>query len=197
MTEVNAPEPVPTDARGEPDTAAEVFDGRQPARLAMSPASKLICTVAAAGGIASPLAIVVAGIANGPDDAKSAITTPLMVMLRPGSLRHRPAGDFARAGQPADAPETRVSVDRVLAIMEYQVTAADYQRCVEAHACQPLDPGVVPALDRPAVRISWRDAVSYAGWLSHKTGAAYRLPTDEEWAYARGKQISRRCIAGS
>jgi len=155
----------------------------------MPHASKLICTTVAVGGIASSLAIMVASVAKGPDDERSAVTAPAWVTLRPGLLRYRPAGDYSRAGAPVDSPETRVSVDRVLVIMKYQVTAADYQRCVEDHACAPLDPGVAPAPDRPAVGISWRDAVSYSGWLSRKTGAAYRLPTDAEWAYAAGSRF--------
>lgn len=155
----------------------------------MSPAWKLSCAGAAAGGIASALAIVVTGIAGDPEGARSGVTTPVMVTLRPGSLRYRPAGDFSRAGRTVDVPPTRVPVDRALVIMKYQVTAADYQRCVADDACPPLDPGVAPAPDQPAVRISWRDAVSYADWLSHHTGIAYRLPTDGEWAYAAGSRF--------
>jgi len=155
----------------------------------MSPGLKFICVLAAAGGIASSLAIVAAGIVDSADGARSAVAAPSMVTLRPGSLRYRPAGDFSRAGQPVDSPETTVSIDQALVIMRHQVTAADYQRCVEDQACPPLDPGVLPAPDQPAVRISWRDAVSYAGWLSREAGAAYRLPTDQEWAYAAGSRF--------
>ena len=36
--------------------------------------------------------------------------------------------------------------------------------------------------------MSWRDADAYAAWLSRKTGETYRLPTDEEWAYAAGSR---------
>jgi len=36
--------------------------------------------------------------------------------------------------------------------------------------------------------VSWRDADAYAAWLSRKTGEPYRLPTDEEWAYAAGSR---------
>ena len=36
--------------------------------------------------------------------------------------------------------------------------------------------------------VSWRDADAYAAWLSRKTGETYRLPTDEEWAYAAGSR---------
>lgn len=47
-----------------------------------------------------------------------------------------------------------------------------------------------PTIDRPAIEVSWHDANAYAGWLSRKTGDHYRLPTDEEWAFAAGSQFS-------
>ena len=46
------------------------------------------------------------------------------------------------------------------------------------------------APDRPAVQVSWRDADAYAAWLSRSTGLPFRLPTDEEWAYAAGSRFS-------
>jgi formylglycine-generating enzyme required for sulfatase activity len=44
-------------------------------------------------------------------------------------------------------------------------------------------------LDRPAVKISWYDANAYARWLSRQLGVTYRLPTDEEWAFAAGSRF--------
>jgi formylglycine-generating enzyme required for sulfatase activity len=48
---------------------------------------------------------------------------------------------------------------------------------------------VALAADRPAVQVSWHDANSYAAWLSNKTGETYRLPSDEEWAFAAGSKF--------
>ena len=46
------------------------------------------------------------------------------------------------------------------------------------------DPGF-PQEDRhPAVCIGWKDATAYVEWLSRKTGAIYRLPSEAEWEYA-------------
>ena len=73
--------------------------------------------------------------------------------------------------------------------MKHQVSSADYQRCVEDGACRALDRGVVVAPDRPAVQVSWHDADAYAAWLSRKTGEHYRLPTDDEWAFAAGSHF--------
>jgi len=155
---------------------------------------KFKCALAAAGGVAASLGIMLASVANGPDRGITAIAGPLVVELQPGSVRYHAAGDFSRNGRPASPPKTTVSIRQPLVIMKYQVTAAEYQRCVEGHACSPLDPGTTPASDRPAVKISWRDANSYADWLSARTGALYRLPTDEEWAYAAASRFQDEAL---
>ncbi|HPA18219.1 MAG TPA: bifunctional serine/threonine-protein kinase/formylglycine-generating enzyme family protein [Verrucomicrobiae bacterium] len=41
--------------------------------------------------------------------------------------------------------------------------------------------------DHPAVAISWDDAKAFCAWLGAKEGLEYRLPTDEEWHAAAGK----------
>ena len=105
------------------------------------------------------------------------------------ALSYRVAGDFTRAGKQAAAPLVAVRFEQPLAIMQHQVSSADYQRCVEDGACRALDRGVAVAADRPAVQVSWHDADAYAAWLSRKTGDTYRLPTDEEWAFAAGSKF--------
>ena len=107
---------------------------------------------------------------------------PEVVQLLPGSFEYRASGEFTRDGQPAPPPRATITITRPLAIMRHQVTAADYRRCVDHGACLPVDGEA--ASDRPIVKVSWRDAQAYVAWLSRATAASFRLPTDEEWAYA-------------
>jgi formylglycine-generating enzyme required for sulfatase activity len=137
--------------------------------------------------LATVLALALA--APGPDILPGAeIPAPAVVALQPRPFYYRLAGEFTRDGKPVDAPSRMARLDRTLTIMAYQVTAADYQRCVLDGACPSAAPVVDPS-DRPAVKISWHDASTYAAWLSRRLGATYRLPSDEEWAFAAGSRF--------
>jgi formylglycine-generating enzyme required for sulfatase activity len=148
-------------------------------------AFKLKLALACAAGLAGPLAV--APLLNETASPEKTLRDPsAFVELQPGTVSYRVAGDFTRAARQVEAPLESVRFTRPLSIMKHQVSAADYQACVDAAGCRALSPGVKPAADRPAVQISWHDADAYAAWLSRRTGENYRLPTDEEWAYAAG-----------
>jgi formylglycine-generating enzyme required for sulfatase activity len=150
---------------------------------------KLALTCAA--GLAGPLAAIPLTTSSVPDRGSRgvAVIEQSMVELPSGTMAYRMAGDFIRAGKPAEAPLTTLRFERPLAIMKHQVSSADYQTCVDEGACRALDRGVAVAIDRPAVQVSWHDANAYAAFLSRKTGDHYRLPTDAEWAFAAGSKF--------
>ncbi|WP_316195339.1 formylglycine-generating enzyme family protein [Bradyrhizobium sp. SZCCHNRI3052] len=150
-------------------------------------AFKLKLTIACVVGLAGPTAMapILADLPNRAAD----LDGPALTEIAPGTISYRDSGDHLRGGRQAEAPITTVRFDHPLTIMTNQVSAADYHACVEAHACRALDRNVPIASDRPAVQVSWHDAVAYAEWLSHRTGHSYRLPTDTEWAYAAGSRF--------
>lgn len=149
-------------------------------------AFKLKLALACAAGLAGPLAVapLVSEMATHNMESE-----PAMVEVAAGSFSYREAGDFTRGGQQAEAPLRTMRMDRPLHIMRNQVSSSDYRLCVQDGACRVLDRDVAIAPDRPAVQVSWHDADAYAGWLSRKTGQHYRLPSDEEWAFAAGSRF--------
>ena len=151
-------------------------------------AFKLKLLLACAAGLAGPLAV--APIMSYLSARDRILPEQAIVELKSGHFAYRVAGDFTRAGKPAEAPLVQLSFAGPLTIMKRQVSSAEYQACVDDGGCRALDRDVVVAIDRPAVQVSWHDAEAYASWLSHRTGVTYRLPTDEEWAFAAGSKFA-------
>ena len=149
-------------------------------------AFKLKLALACAAGLAGPLAVTPLVSEMTRHDARG---EPATVAVAPSSFSYREAGDFTRGGQQAEAPLRTIRMERPLHIMRNQVSPSDYRLCVQDGACRALDRDVAIAADRPAVQVSWHDAEAYAGWLSRKTGHHYRLPSDEEWAFAAGSRF--------
>jgi formylglycine-generating enzyme required for sulfatase activity len=147
-------------------------------------ASNLKLILAAAAGFAAPLAIT-GTLPEGQRDIPALGDRPALISIMAHAPAYRVAGDFTRDGKAAEAPLKALKLSQPLEIMRHQVTAADYRRCVDDGVCRAT---VTARLDRPAVHVSWRDATTYAAWLSRRTGETYRLPTDEEWALAAGSR---------
>jgi formylglycine-generating enzyme required for sulfatase activity len=134
--------------------------------------------------------IVILVVANVPLPSPAGPAISEMVEVRAASFSHRSSGEFTRDGRIVTAPLAMVTIPHTLAIMRHQVSAAEYRRCVVAGGCPTLEgDNDLAAANRPVVKVSWHDAQAYAAWLSRETGDHYRLPTDEEWAYAAASRF--------
>ncbi len=92
-----------------------------------------------------------------------------------------------------------VSIRRAFQISRHEITIDQWNMCFQDGGCpkqakqRPYQTG-----GHPVTRISWYDAVAFTQWLSLKTGNNYRLPTEEEWAYAAfaGRDFTKQTIEG-
>lgn len=116
---------------------------------------------------------------------------------RRAELVRIPAGEFtmgAKMNALLNAgPRHPVSVSAFeLAVVP--VTVADYAVFLRETAHEtPRDWGLPRFSDprQPVVGVSWFDAVAYLAWISEKTGARFRLPTEaeREWAALGGRDV--------
>lgn len=137
---------------------------------------------------------------------------PEMVRIPAGSfvMGSTPA-DTSAAKVPAsrapnEHPPVEVTINKAFAIGRYELTIAEFRAFADdtgfaaepgcfglngrAWAMDPAatwsDPGY-PVTDRyPAACLTVGDYQQYLAWLSDKTGASYRLPTEAEWEYMAG-----------
>jgi len=117
--------------------------------------------------------------------------SPELVKIDGGVFLHRLSGEFLKNGFPVDAPKVSIRFSRPLHIMKYQVSNSDYARCVADKVCGlPFKRKVLSRNDKPVTGVSFLDAQNYAAWLTRKTGANWRLPSDAEWAYSAGSRFA-------
>ena len=120
-------------------------------------------------------------------------SAPVSGLASAGDSPRRPGDVFREC---AECPEMVVMADGRLALGRYEVTVGEYRafasapgggaggRCYGVRADSWRDPGF-PQTDRhPVTCVSWDDAQAYVSWLSRRTGAAYRLPSEAEWERA-------------
>ena len=118
-------------------------------------------------------------------------TCPELVVIPAGTFRMgSPASEEGRSD--VEGPRHEVTL-RSFAMGVKEVTFAEWDACVHGGGCNDdsfgyfllgtlsddLDPGRSPMFG-----VSWEDAQAYVSWLSERTGAAYRLPSESEWEYA-------------
>jgi formylglycine-generating enzyme required for sulfatase activity len=103
-----------------------------------------------------------------------------------------PAGTLLRGSPEETGEEDETPIDEVFVpafyIDRYEVTNADYARCVESGLCRSpdeLDPELFGAPRQPVVGVGWHDAMTYCRW------SGKRLPTEVEWERAARGDDSR------
>ncbi len=142
-----------------------------------------------AGAIAlSAAALGLEGLVPATGEDRSELPPAQMVILPPRSFTHPQPGEFLQQGHPAAAPRVRIEIEKPLEIMTYQVSLGEYDRCVNDGVCAPADARGTG--DVPVTGVSYLDATDYAAWYSEATGETWRLPTDEEWAFAAGERFT-------
>ncbi|MEA3412125.1 MAG: bifunctional serine/threonine-protein kinase/formylglycine-generating enzyme family protein [Pseudomonadota bacterium] len=135
---------------------------------------------------------------------------PRLVVLPPGEfMQGSPDSEAGR--QASEGPEHPVRIEYPFALGQFEVTLAEFGRFAEEtgyrmDGCRSYDgewnienatnwlaPGFTQDEDHPVTCVSWSDAMAYVEWLSQKTGATYRLPSESEWEYAAraGSELPR------
>ena len=97
-----------------------------------------------------------------------------------------PGGSFVMgqgSRDPEAMPPHNVTV-RAFALGRYPVTVAEWQACMDEGGCDFMPRMSVATDATPVHNLSWDDVQEYVGWISHRTGQRYRLPSEAEWEYA-------------
>ena len=108
---------------------------------------------------------------------------------REAAARRRPGYVFRDCDE---CPEMVVMAAGRLALGRYEVTVGEYRAFASATGggagdCFGYsweDPGFSQTDRHPVACVSWDDTQEYLSWLSRRTGATYRLPTETEWERA-------------
>jgi formylglycine-generating enzyme required for sulfatase activity len=133
-----------------------------------------------------------------------------MVVIRPGQfVMGSPNTETGRDSD--EGPQHTVTISKPFAISRCEITVAQFKQFIQetgykttaetdGKGCytwntdkkdwlQQADkhwknPGFSQTDQHPVVCVSWQDAQRFVQWLSQRTGALYRLPTEAEWEYA-------------
>ena len=125
------------------------------------------------------------------DTLKDGTPGPEMVTIPPGRfLMGSPKGEKGRSKD--EGPQHDVVIGDAFGIGRYPVMFCDFDLFAQSSDQKlPSDKGWGRD-NRPAINVSWEDAVAYCQWLTEQTGRTYRLPSEAEWEYAaRGGTTTR------
>jgi formylglycine-generating enzyme required for sulfatase activity len=140
-------------------------------------------------------AAAVWGLAPGQPAADFA--APQTISVLPKTVSYRMSGEFQLNGLPVDGQLQNVTLQAPVEIMKFQVSERQYVQCVSEAACGALDHRIDPGGGLPVTGVSFLDAEKYSAWLSRKTGDAWRLPADQEWAALAGLKYADDAIGPS
>lgn len=113
---------------------------------------------------------------------------PPTTLVEPRPYSYRAPGDYYRGTAEIDGPLMTVASPPPLEITTHQVTAADYQLCVDDGVCRAAAPQRRVEGNVPVTGVSFDDATAFARWLSAKTSVTWRLPTVGEWVFAAAER---------
>ncbi len=114
---------------------------------------------------------------------------PKTIAIAPRTFHYRADGEYIRGTMTVDPPMIAVIKRYPLTITKYQVTASEYLDCVADDVCKPAANDARADLNLPVTGVSYEDATAYARWLSEMTGDYWRLPSDQELAFAAGSRF--------
>ena len=149
----------------------------------------------------------------------AAAAAPALAPIEPQMVTIEGADFVMGSARAANTQPAHKVTLKTFRIARYEVTAAEFQRFVEAtrykgprmclqmaskrwFASVPnefVDAATLQSLSKfePAACIGWNGAQAYVAWLAKETGKPYRLPSEAEWEYASRAGSTQRYFFGN